>query len=130
MVWNLYTDAAEIKEWNTASADWHTTDVKIALQEGGQFCYHMAAKDGSVAFDFEGVFTKIIPNKLIAYDLSGRNVTVEFMDMSAVLENDLSSTLVTIRFEPESILSNEQQQQGWQAILDNFKEYVETHEKS
>lgn len=90
----------------------------------------MAAKDGSVAFDFEGVFTKIIPNKLIAYDLSGRNVTVEFMDMSAVLENDLSSTLVTIRFEPESILSNEQQQQGWQAILDNFKEYVETHEKS
>src|SRR3954466_9288914 len=64
-VWRAYTTPADIKQWNTASDDWHTTAATVDLREGGAFSSRMEAKDGSMGFDFAGTYTKIVPHQLI-----------------------------------------------------------------
>ena len=81
----------------------------------------MEAKDGSVGFDFTGDYEKIIDHNLISYKMSdGRNVDIEF----AV---DDGGVIVSETFDAEGTNTDEQQRAGWQAILGNFKNYVESH---
>lgn len=118
-VWDAWVTPEDIKGWNAASDDWHTTEAEVDLQEGGRFRSRMEAKDGSMGFDFEGTYKAIIPQSRIEYMLEdGRRVTVQF---------DLTRKGVQVQevVEAENEHSAEMQQQGWQAILDNFKAYVE-----
>jgi len=118
-VWSRWTEPSHIVNWNHASADWHTPTAVNDLQPGGRFCFRMAAKDGSVAFDFEGTYSTVQPHRQIDYTIAdGRRVSVLF-------EAAGSATRVTETFEAENIHSAELQQGGWQAILDNFKKYAE-----
>ncbi len=116
-VWSAYTTPADIMKWNAASSDWHTTAASVDLREGGAFSSRMEAKDGSFAFDFAGTYTKVIPHKLIEYTMGDRAAIVNF-------ENDANGVKVSVTFDGESTHSEEQQRQGWQAILDNFSKYV------
>ncbi|HEY9096827.1 MAG TPA: SRPBCC domain-containing protein, partial [Hydrogenophaga sp.] len=77
-VWSAYTSPEDIQQWNTASHDWHTTKAAVDLRVGGAFSSRMEAKDGSFGFDFEGTYTKIVPNQRIEYAFGDRNATVEF----------------------------------------------------
>ena len=77
-VWRAYTTPADIKQWNAASDDWHTTAATVDLREGGQFSSRMEAKDGSMGFDFAGVYTKIEPQRLIEYSFGDRKARVDF----------------------------------------------------
>src|SRR4029453_18667838 len=77
-VWRAYTTLAEIKQWNAASDDWHTTAASVDLREGGAFSSRMEAKDGSMGFDFAGTYTKIVEHKLIEYSFGDRMAQVEF----------------------------------------------------
>jgi uncharacterized protein YndB with AHSA1/START domain len=117
-VWRAYTTPEDIKQWNTASADWHTTQSTVDLREGGAFSSRMEAKDGSFGFDFAGTYTKIVPHELIEYAFGDRAGSVEFA-------NDAQGVLVRSTFDAETQNSLEQQRQGWQAILDNFAKHVE-----
>ena len=118
-VWRAWTTPDDIKRWNAASDDWHTTKSAVDLRIGGAFSSRMEAKDGSVGFDFAGTFTNVVEHKLIESTFGGRVLLVEFI----VGQDD-----VTVRetFDAESAHSVEQQRQGWQAILDNFKKHVES----
>ncbi len=116
-VWQAYTSPDDIKAWNAASADWHTTHAEVDLRVGGKFTSRMEAKDGSFGFDFAGEYTKLIPHQLIEYVFDERNVSVSFVEGS-------DGILVTVSFDPESIHPEEQQREGWQAILNNFAKYV------
>ena len=79
LVWNAWNNPTDIQQWNAAADDWHTTKSSVDLREGGTFRSRMEAKDGSEGFDFEGTYTRVAPNKTIAYRMSdGREVTVEF----------------------------------------------------
>lgn len=79
----------------------------------------MAAKDGSVSFDFEGVYNRVDEHKHIEYTIAdGRVVKVSFKDQGDTVK-------VVETFEPEDTNSLEMQQGGWQAILDNFKRFTE-----
>ncbi len=123
-VWEAWTSPADIQKWNAASDDWHCPSAEVDLNQGGKFSYRMEAKDGSMGFDFEGTFTKLVPYELIEFALDDeRLVAVEFA------ENDES---VTVResFDAESANSGEQQRQGWQAILDRFARHVEAKKLS
>ena len=74
-VWRAWNNPADIKEWNAASDDWHTTQSAVDLPEGGRSSARMEAKDGSEGFDFEGTYRRIVPRKLIQYSMSdGREV--------------------------------------------------------
>lgn len=116
-VWQAYTTPDDIKVWNAASSDWHTTQAEVDLRVGGKFCSRMEAKDGSFGFDFAGEYTKLIPQQLIEYVFDERNVSVNFTESS-------DGILVKVSFGPESIHPEEQQREGWQSILNNFAKYV------
>jgi uncharacterized protein YndB with AHSA1/START domain len=118
-VWSDYTTPDDIKQWNTASADWHTTKSTVDLREGGAFSSRMEAKDGSFGFDFAGTYTKIVTNKLIEYSFGDRMCAVEFV-------TGVNDVTVRVTFDAEVENPVEQQRQGWQAILNNFARHVET----
>ena len=81
----------------------------------------MEAKDGSFGFDFGGVYDQVKTNELIEYTMSdGRKVDIHF----TVNGNE---TKVVETFDTETINPVDMQKAGWQAILDNFKKYVETN---
>ncbi len=116
-VWQAYTSPDDIKQWNAASDDWHTTTASVDLRVGGVFSSRMEAKDGSMGFDFAGTYTRIEPHKLIEYSFGDRMAQVEFADGP-------DGVLVTVTFDTENVYPVEQQRAGWQAILDNFGRYV------
>ena len=117
-VWSAWTTPEDIKQWNAASDDWHTTAASVDLRVGGTFSSRMEAKDGSMGFDFAGTYTRIVPNELIECSFGGRELRVEFLPQQGA---------VTVRemFDAEDTHSEEQQSQGWQAILNRFAHYVE-----
>lgn len=118
-VWDLFTEPLHIIHWNHASDDWQTSYSESDLRPGGEFLSRMEARDGSEGFDFSGKFTDVIPGKTIAYTLDdGRNVDILFRETAG-------RTLVMESFETEDVNSAELQRNGWQAILDNFRRYVE-----
>ncbi|MEQ8361869.1 MAG: SRPBCC family protein [Cyclobacteriaceae bacterium] len=122
-VWKLWNDPHHIKQWNAASDDWHTTHSEVDLKVGGKFSSTMAAKDGSMSFDFDGKYTAVNEHQLIEQVLGdGRKVRVEFL-----AQNDKTKVIET--FEAESTNPLEMQRGGWQAILDNFKKHVENNSK-
>lgn len=117
-VWRAWTTPADIKQWNAASDDWHTTAATVDLRVGGAFSSRMEAKDGSFGFDFAGTYTKVVPHQLIEMTFGGRIAVIEFIDQKG-------SVVVRETFDAEETHSIEQQRQGWQAILNRFAKHVE-----
>lgn len=122
-VWRAWNTPDDIKQWNAASEDWHTTKSAVDLRVGGAFSSRMEAKDGSMGFDFAGLYTKVVEHEAIEAAFGDRTLRVEFSP---------GSDGVTVRetFDAESTYPIEQQRQGWQAILDNFKKHVEAKRRT
>lgn len=118
-VWHAYTTPADIKQWNAASDDWHTTAATVDLRVGGAFSSRMEAKDGSMGFDFAGTYTNVVKHERIEYAFGERAAQVTFTESPQGVK-------VNVTFDAETEYPVEQQQQGWQAILNNFKQYVES----
>lgn len=120
-VWSAWTRPSDIKQWNTASDDWHTTKASVDLRVGGEFSSRMEAKDGSFGFDFAGTYTKIVPHALLEFTFGDRSASVEFLAADGG---------VTVRetFDAETENSIEMQRSGWQSILNNFAKHVEANQ--
>lgn len=119
-VWECWTEPDHITNWNFASDDWCCPSAENDMTVGGTYKARMEAKDGSFGFDFEAVYDEIIEHKKIVYTIAdGRKVTTTFEMLDGL-------TKVTTSFEAESENSIEMQRDGWQAILDNFKKYVDS----
>lgn len=118
-VWRAYTTPEDIVQWNAASDDWHTTKANVDLRIGGTFSSRMEAKDGSFGFDFAGTYTNVITNSLLEYSFGERNATISFI-------NTTNGVNVKVVFDAEQTHSIEQQQDGWQSIINNFRRYVES----
>jgi uncharacterized protein YndB with AHSA1/START domain len=118
-VWNCWTNPQHIVKWNNASEDWHTPHAENDLKVGGKFKSAMSSKDGKMSFDFEGEYTQVETHSFIEYKIAdGRKVDIYFV----ALDNGVE---IIESFEPENEHPEEMQSQGWQAILNNFKKYVE-----
>jgi len=79
----------------------------------------MEAKDGSFGFDYEAVYDEVEPPNAISLTMSdGRRARTTFEAQGA-------GTKVTTAFDAEGQNSIDMQRSGWQAILDNFRKYVE-----
>ncbi|PZX56766.1 SRPBCC domain-containing protein [Algoriphagus chordae] len=123
IVWDYFTQPKHIIHWNSASSDWHTPNAENDLQPGGSFTSRMEAKDGSMGFDFSGVYQEVEKHSFYSYILEdGREVEVTFRKVPAGVE-------VTEIFDAESENSVEMQKNGWQAILESFKTYAESDAK-
>lgn len=120
-VWEYWNGPAHIIQWCSASDEWHTPSAENDLRVGGKFSSRMEAKDGSMGFDFAGVYDDVQTNELITYTMNdGRKVAVHF-------KTDGDSTAIKETFEAEEMNSLDMQRGGWQAILDNFKKYTEAN---
>jgi uncharacterized protein YndB with AHSA1/START domain len=120
-VWTIWSEPKYITQWCQASPDWHVPHAENDLKKNGKFKTTMAAKDGSMSFDFEGVYTNVELNKVIEYTIAdGRTVKITFTPNG-------KTTKVTETFEAEGTNPIEMQRSGWQAILDNFKKFAETN---
>jgi len=117
--WHFFTHPNHVVRWNAASGDWHCPQATNDLKIGRRFSYRMEARDASFAFDFEGTYTAVEPQKFIAYVMDDdRRVEISF-------EAEGDTTLVSEQFEAETMNPEEMQLAGWQAILDNFKQHTE-----
>jgi uncharacterized protein YndB with AHSA1/START domain len=120
IVWEKYTQPEHIINWNFASDDWSCPTATNDLQVGGKYMARMEAKDGSFGFDFEAIYDEVIIGQHYTFTMGDtRKVTVDFK------ENDHQTT-VTIVFDAETENDVAMQKAGWQAILNNFKKYVES----
>jgi uncharacterized protein YndB with AHSA1/START domain len=118
-VWEYWTLPRHIVKWNFASDDWHCPRSENDLRVGGKMNSRMEAKDGSFGFDFEAIYDEVVDLKKITYSMAdGRQA-------STVFEADGEKTKVTTTFDAENTHPLEMQKNGWQAILNNFKNYVE-----
>lgn len=119
-VWDYYNNPQHIVNWNFADPSWHCPSAENDLRIGGTYKARMEAKDGSFGFDFEAIYTEIEAGKQFSYAFGGRNAMVSFASLG-------EQTQVVIDFDPEEQHPIEIQKGGWQAILNNFKSYTETH---
>ena len=120
-VWTYWTLPEHITSWCTATEEWHTPRAENDLKTGGKFLTRMEAKDGSFGFDFIGTYSEVIHHKKIAYIMEdGRKAEIHFKDNN-------NQTEIIETFDAETENSLELQQNGWQAILNNFKFYTENN---
>ena len=120
-VWEYWTKPEHIIKWNNASEDWHTPRAENDLRVGGRFVSRMEAKDGSMGFDFGGVYKEVRNNEYIEYNMDDeRKVKINFLSSG-------NETKVVESFEAEETHSIEMQRQGWQNIINSFKNYTEAN---
>lgn len=123
-VWQYWNEPEHIIKWAFASEDWEAPAAENDIRVGGRFKTVMAAKNGSARFDFTGTYTAVTEHAHIEYDMDGedkRHVIIEFTQTPEGVK-------LTETFDPEHENSEELQRSGWQAILINFKKYVESNE--
>jgi uncharacterized protein YndB with AHSA1/START domain len=119
-VWEFWTTPKHIQKWNNPTDDWHTPAVENDVKVGGKFKYTMATKDGSISFDYEGIYTKVDKFSVIEYHLvDNRTGSIQF-------EIQVDKVRITEIFEPERANSENEQKQFCQGVIDNFKKYTET----
>jgi uncharacterized protein YndB with AHSA1/START domain len=120
-VWDYYTKPEHITQWNFADPSWHCPSASNDMRVGGKYSARMEAKDGSFGFDFETIYDEIVDGEKFSYTmLDGRRASVDF-------KKNGNQTDVVVSFDPENQNPIEMQKGGWQAILNNFKQYTETH---
>lgn len=120
-VWQYWIGPEHITKWCAASDDWHAPRAENDARTGGKFSTRMEAKDGSFGFDFGGVYDEVKQHEVIEYTMEdGRKVNVQFTSNG-------NETKVVETFDAENTHPVEMQRTGWQAILDNFKKYVEAN---
>ncbi|MDP4805562.1 MAG: SRPBCC domain-containing protein [Crocinitomicaceae bacterium] len=118
-VWEKWTQAEHVVNWNFAHESWCCPTAEVDFSVGGSSVYRMEARDGSFGFDLKATFLAIEVLSFIASELEdGRKVEVKFI----AGEN---AVLLQQRFQPETENTLALQQQGWQAILNQFKSYCE-----
>lgn len=118
-VWDAWNTPADIQQWNSPSPDWHTPHSTVDLREGGKFLSRMEARDGSAGFDFEGTYTRVVPQQAIEYRMpDGREVQTEFTEVDGGVH-------IRVTFDAETENPLEMQRAGWQAILDSFRCHAE-----
>ncbi len=119
LAWEYWTQPKHITQWNQASEDWHTPRAENDLRIGGKYSSRMESRDGKFGFDFWGIYDEVEPFSLLSSTLGDeRKVRVAFEPVA-------EGTKITETFEAEGENTIELQRQGWQAIIDSFRRYVE-----
>ncbi len=131
-VWEYWNQPEHIMNWAFASDDWKCPAAQNDLKVGGKMVITMAAKDGSAQFDLAATYQQVEEGELIEYVMEDpltqnasegqgrRHVKVEFLEVPEGVK-------IIESFDPENENPREMQQEGWQAILNNFKKYIESN---
>ncbi len=120
-VWKIATEPQHITKWNFASDDWQCPRAINDLRVGGKYSARMEAKDGSFGFDFTAIYNEVVDQKRFTYTMEDGRVA------GTLFENLGDRTKVITIFDAEDQNPIEMQKDGWQAILNNLKKYVEAN---
>lgn len=118
--WKYYILPEHITKWNFAHPSWRCSSASNDLRVGGKYSVRMEARDGSAGFTLKGIYGIVEEPIKLGDEFAGRSVLVTFDELN-------EQTTVTITFDPETENPIDMQRQGWQAILDNYKNYTESH---
>ncbi len=118
--WDYWTKPEHITNWNFASDDWCCPRAANDLRVGGILSSRMEAKDGSFGFDFAGTYTVVEPLQRLVFTLGEERVVDVTFSATA------NGTRIEESFDSEPTHSEEQQREGWQSILNNYKRYAES----
>ncbi len=119
-VWNCWTQPEHIIQWNFASDEWCCPSAVNHPVAGEHFSWRMEARDGSMGFDYSGTYLEVEKEKRLHLRLDDDRL----VEINFAAEND--AVMLSETFETEDENEAELQRQGWQAILNNFKSYVES----
>jgi len=118
-IWSAWVTPSDIENWYFASPDWYVPAAENDLHVGRKFKTVMSSRDKTMGFDFEGTYTEIDHLSKIVYVLADHRV------VETTFNAESDGIRVVQLFDPESENPVDMQQFGWQAILNNFKSYVE-----
>lgn len=127
-VWKHWISPESIQGWAFASDTWECPYAENDLKVGGRFLTRMFAKDKSFSFDITGTYTEVEDNHRIVY-LMDKPEGQDYQRECITVFSDLGDGNIRIvqEFDPEHENSEERQKEGWSAILQNFKNYVESN---
>ena len=118
-VWSAWVTPTDIENWYFASPDWYVPAAENDLRVGRKFKTVMSSRDKTMGFDFEGTYTEIDHFSKIVYVLADDRV------VETTFNAESDGIRVVQLFDPENENPVDMQQFGWQAILNNFKSFVE-----
>ena len=121
LVFEAWVEPKHIVHWFHASKDWTTPFAETDVRPGGAFRIGFASPDGKSDFVFEGVYNEIRRPERIVFTIGdGRPVTVDFVDVGG------GKTKLTIELTLEDMHSDDQQREGWTAMVVHLGEYLAT----
>ncbi len=120
LVFKAWIEPGQLVRWFYASDGWTTPYAETDVRPGGAFRIGFASPDGKSDFDFEGVYDEVVePERLVFTIGDGRPVTVTFVE-------DKGKTKLTLTLALETTHSEDQQREGWTAMLVHLGEYLAT----
>lgn len=119
-VWDTWNDEKHMRYWLFISDDYEVKNSRNDLRIGGGYSYRMVSRNGGVDFDYGGTYTAIELGKYIAFTMKdGRKGEIEFSVIEDVVH-------LEVKFEAVEEQDANVQLDGWQALLNHFKNHVES----
>ena len=113
-----WVEPKHIVHWFYASEGWTTPFAETDVRPGGAYRIGFASPDGKNDFVFEGVYDEIAPPDRLVFTIGdGRPISVTFADADG-------KTRVALDLALETTHSEEQQREGWGAMLDHLADYL------
>jgi uncharacterized protein YndB with AHSA1/START domain len=104
--------------WFSAGEGWTTPYAKVDVKPGGAFDIGFKSPDGKTDFPFAGTYDEVVEPEKLSFTIGdGRPVTVLFEDLG-------DRTRVVLTLALETVHSEEQQRQGWTAMLVHLGDYI------
>ena len=119
-VWKAWTTPDEIKQWNAASDDWHTTAASVDLRVGGSFSFLVRRQGQEI--DHVGEYLELDRPRHLAFTW-GAGAPGEKPDMSrlsidiSAIDNGCELTL-THELHPDWADFADRTREGWTKILE------------
>ncbi|MGG7567980.1 SRPBCC domain-containing protein [Rhodovulum sp. DZ06] len=116
--WHFYTDPAHVLRWSAPHEGLRCTRAKTELRPGGRHVGRFEALDGSYTYDYGGDVIAVQAPRRLAIALD------DGISMETRLQPDGARTWVTTVFHGAPEVEQGMQRSLWQAVLDNFRDYV------
>jgi uncharacterized protein YndB with AHSA1/START domain len=113
-VFRAWIEPAQLRHWFHAADGWTTPFAESDPHPGGAFRIGFGSPDGKNDFVFGCTYCDVAPPARLAFTIGdGRPVTVE-------IDAEDEKPRLVLSLALENVFSEEQQRQGWSAMLTNF----------
>ncbi len=119
LVFRCWLEPEHLLQWFRATPGWTTPHARTDPRSGGAFDIGFSSPDSKHNFDFAGNYDVVEPPSRLVFTIGdGRPVTILFAD-----NNSKTDLTLTLTLEPSH--TEEQQREGWTAMLVNLGLHLE-----